>query len=88
MTHSAVWCMIKIFRGESKGCDTFKIPSPYEQLLPLPTLVLRYFKKDPLMTPTTTLQALFTATHCYHKNLNHTLGAIFPFRNKTKILKC
>ena len=53
--------MIKIFQG-GRGGDTFETPSPYEQLLPLPTPVLRCFWKDPLMTPTTPLQAPFTAT--------------------------
>ena len=56
-------CMIKIFWGGRDG-DTTKTPSPYEQLLPIPTPILRCFWKDPLMTPTPTtpLQAPFTAT--------------------------
>ena len=56
-------CTIKILGG--RGGDTFKTPSPYKQLLPLSTPVLRCFWKDPLMTyhpPTTPLQASFTAT--------------------------
>ena len=34
--------MIKIFGGGGRGGDTFKTPSHYEQLLPLPN---PYFKK-------------------------------------------
>ena len=59
---------------------TSKPPSPYEQLSPLPTPVLRCFWKDLLMT-TTPLQASFTATplpihypFSPHKNVDHTLG--------------
>ena len=55
-------CMIKIFPGGGRGGDIFRPPPPYEQLLPLPTPVLRCFWKDPLMTPTTPLQASFTGT--------------------------
>ena len=76
-------CMIKIFRG-SRGGDTFETPFPYEQLLPLPTPCFKMFWKDLLMTPTTPLQASFTATpfpihHPFfplpppHKSVDHTL---------------
>ena len=56
-------------------------PPPYEQLLPLPTPCFKMFWKDPLMTPTPTtpLQASFTATPPYPpplpptpKNFDHT----------------
>ena len=39
-----------------------KPPSPYEQLLPLPTPCFKMFLENPLMTPTTPPQAFFTAT--------------------------
>ena len=56
----ASMCMIKIFGGG--GGDTFKPPTNNFCLCPPP--VLRCFWKDPLMTPTPTtpLQASFTAT--------------------------
>ena len=56
-----ITCMIKIFQG-GRGGDTFETPSPYEQLLPLPTPVLRCFWKDPLMTPHHPTSSTF---HCY-----------------------
>ena len=54
--------------------------SPYEQLSPLPTPCFKMFLENPLMTPTPTtpLQATFTATpspihHPFpHKNFDHT----------------
>ena len=74
--------MVKIFRRHGGGGDTFKSPSPYEQLLPLSTPVLRCFWKDPLMTPTPTSSIL----HCYPlphppplppiKIFNHTLSVV------------
>ena len=47
------WCMIKIFRGGSRGGDTFKTPSPppYEQLLPLPTPFFEMFLERSLNDP-------------------------------------
>ena len=68
-----------------RGDDTFKIPSPYKNLLPLPTPVLKCFWKDPLIIPstsTTPLQAFFTADplpihHPSHpKNFDHTQACI------------
>ena len=50
--------MIKIFRG-GRGGDTSKPPPPYEQLLPLPTPCFKMFLER---SPTTPLQASFTAT--------------------------
>ena len=50
------------FSGEGRGGDTFETPSPYEQLLPLPTPCFKMFGKIPLWPPTTPLQASFTAT--------------------------
>ena len=54
---------LKFFWGAGLVTSS-KPPPPYEQLLPLPTPVLRGFWKDPLMTPTLTtpLQASFTVT--------------------------
>ena len=43
-------CMIKIFRG-GRGGDTFKTPSPYEQLLPLPTPCFKMFLERSLNDP-------------------------------------
>ena len=69
--------MIKIFRGGAGGDDTFKTPSPYEQLLPLPTLCFKIMTPRP---PTTPLQATFTATpipihHPFSpKNFDNTQG--------------
>ena len=42
------WCTIKILPRSRTG-DTFKTPSPYEQLMPLPTLPLNSFRRDSLM---------------------------------------
>ena len=42
--------MIKIFRG-GRGCDTFKTPSPYEQLFPLPTPYFKMFLERSLNDP-------------------------------------
>ena len=76
--------MIKIFREGDRGGDTFKTPSPYEQLLPLPTPCFKIFLErslnDPL-PPTIPLQASFTATPLpiHHpfppKNFDHTPGS-------------
>ena len=46
-----------------RGGDTFKTPSPYEQLLPLPTPCFKMFLEKSLYDPhpTTPLQASFTA---------------------------
>ena len=71
-------CMIKIFQG-GRGGDTFKTPSPYEQLLPLPPPVLRCFWKGPSMTPTTPFEhlSLLPPPHpppLTPKNFNHTPG--------------
>ena len=57
--------MIKIFGGEGvggRGGDTFKPPPPTNNFCLYPPPVLRCFWKDPLMTPTTPLQASFPAT--------------------------
>ena len=43
--------MIKIFQG-GRGGDTFKTPSPYEQLLPLPTPCFKMFLERSLNDPT------------------------------------
>ena len=43
-------CMIKIFFG-GRGGDTFKTPSPYEQLLPLPTPYFKMFLERSLNDP-------------------------------------
>ena len=71
--------MIKIFWGGAGGGDTFKTPSPpTNNFCIYPPPVLRCFWKDPLMTPTTPLQASFTATPspsttpCPPKNFDHT----------------
>ena len=59
------WCMIKIFQGGGAGVVTpSNPPPPYKQLCLYPPPVFRCFCKDPLMTPTPTtpLQASFTAT--------------------------
>ena len=76
--------MIKIFWG-GRGGDTFKTPSPYEQLLPLPTPYFKMFLERSLNDPPppiTPLQASFTATPPPHpsttpsphpKNFDHTL---------------
>ena len=69
-------CMIKF----SEDGDTFKTPSPRSNFCLYPPPVLRCFWKDPLMTPTPTtpLQASFTATPSpsttpsAHKNFDHT----------------
>ena len=42
--------MIKIFRG-GRGGDTFKTPSPYEQLLPLSTSCFKMFLERSLNDP-------------------------------------
>ena len=55
--------MIKIFWG-ARGGDTFKPPPSYEQVLLLPTSVLRCFWKDPLMTPTPH-PPTSSILHCY-----------------------
>ena len=57
-------CTIKIFGGGGVMTSS-NPPSPYDQLLSLPTPVLRCFWKDPLTTPplpTTPIRASFTAT--------------------------
>ena len=56
--------MIKIFRGGGggRGGDTFKTPSPYEQVLPLPTPCFKMVLERSLNDPTTPLQTSFTAT--------------------------
>ena len=41
---------------------------PYEQLLPLPTPCLRYFWKDPLMTPHHPTSSIL---HCYPLPIHH-----------------
>ena len=58
-TRHSVWmCMIKIFGG-----GRVVTPSkPQNNFCLYPPPVLRCFWKDPLMTPTTPLQASFTAT--------------------------
>ena len=51
-----------------------KPPPPTNNFCLYPPPVLRCFWKDPLMTPTTPLQASFTATpHPLPKNFDHTL---------------
>ena len=73
------WCMIKIFQAGRSG-DTLKTPSPYEQLLPLPTPCFKMFLERSLNDPTTPLQATFTATPSPSttlsppKNFDHTPG--------------
>ena len=47
---AVAWCMIKIFR-RGRGDDTFKSPSPYEQLLPLPTPCFKMFLERSLNDP-------------------------------------
>ena len=58
--NSAIWClttmkpgrcMIKIFWGGGRGCDTFKPPTPTNNFCLHPLPVLGRFWKDPLMTP-------------------------------------
>ena len=45
-------CMIKIFLGGGgRSGDTFKTPSPYEQLLPLPTPCFKMFLERSLNDP-------------------------------------
>ena len=64
----------KKFPGGRDG-DTFENPSPYEQLLPLPTPVLRCFCYDPLMTlhhPTSSILHCPSTTPSPSKNFNHT----------------
>ena len=56
--------MIKIFQRGGRDGDTFKPPSLYEQLLPLPTTCFKMFLERSLNDPsplTTPLQASFTA---------------------------
>ena len=61
VNHPSVW--LKFSGGGGRGGDTFKTPSPYEQLLTLPTPCFKMFLErslnDPL-PPTTPLQAPFT----------------------------
>ena len=72
-------CMIKNFPGAGVVTPS-KPPPPYGQLCLYPPPVLRCVWEDPLMTPTPTtpLQASFTATSLPihhpspHKNFNHT----------------
>ena len=47
------WCVIKIFGGGggAGGGDTFKTPSPYEQLLPLLTPCFKMFLEISLKDP-------------------------------------
>ena len=54
---------IKIFGGRARGGATFKPHPPTNNFCLYPSPVLRCFWKDPLLTPTTQLQASFTATH-------------------------
>ena len=54
-------CMIKVFRGAGVVIPS-KPPPPTNNFCLYPPPVLRWFWKDPLMTPTTPLQASFTAT--------------------------
>ena len=60
-------CMIKTFQG-GRGDDTFKTPSPYEQLLPLPTTCFKMFWKDSLMIPHHPTSSIF---HCYPLPIHH-----------------
>ena len=57
-------CMIKIFRGGSRGGDTFNPPPPTNNFCLYPPPVLRCFWKDPLMTPTP-YHATSSILHCY-----------------------
>ena len=70
---------VRLKSSGEQGGDTFKTPSPTNNFCLYPPPVLRCFWKDPLMTPTPTtpLQASFTATPspsttpAPHKNFDH-----------------
>ena len=81
--------MIKIFRGGGRGGDTFKTPSPCEQLLPLPTPCFKMFLERSLNDPHP------PPPHFKHpsllppphppplppsKNFDHTQGGIIHFK--------
>ena len=53
------------WEAAGRSGDIFRIPSLYEEVLPLPTPLLSFFKRDSLMTPpspTNLLQTSFTVT--------------------------
>ena len=62
--------MIKIFRG-CRGSDTFKTPSPYEQLLPLPTPCFKTFLERPFNDPPTPHHPTSSILHCYPLPIHH-----------------
>ena len=61
---------IKIFLGGGRGGDTFKTPSPYEQLLPLPTPCFKMFLERSLngSHPHHPTSSIF---HCYPLPIHH-----------------
>ena len=80
--------MIKIFIGGGgglgSGVDTFKIPSPYEQFLPLPIhLLLSCFRKDSLMTHHRPASNIF---HCCPSPCPSATSAPPPPPQRKKIL--
>ena len=84
--------MIKIFRGEGRGGDTFKTPSPYEQLLPLPTPCFKmFFWKNPSMTPPHFKHpSLLPPPHpppLPPKNFDHTLSSHFALWSFSKFIR-
>ena len=68
--------MIKIFRGGGRGGDTFKTPSPYEQLLPLPTPCFKMFLERSLNDPHPHYHTS-SIFHCYPLPIHHP----FPRKN-------
>ena len=60
--------MIKIFQGGGKGGDTFKNPSPYEQLLPLPTPCFKMFLERSLNDPH---HPISNSLHCNPLSIHH-----------------
>ena len=72
--------MIKIFQGGGRVGTSSKPPPSTNNFCLYPPPVLGCFWKDPLMTPTTPLQASFTATPLHppplppplFKNFDHT----------------
>ena len=70
-------CMIKIFLRGGRSGDTFKTSSPWEQLLPLPTLCFKMFLERSLNAPHYPTSSIYHRLPPPHppplpKNLDHT----------------